>query len=231
VRKMPAIERKYVTPGELIAEGSYRPIGNVIRIKDKFYSTKVGLAEISREGIRVIPLSGPYIPRVDDLVIGKIVDFSAFSWEVDINSCFFAYLSAQNVFGKDFSPDRESLLRKFAIGDLIYAKIIAYDRTRNPLLSVSGPGLGRIPKGEVVKISPAKVPRLIGKKGSMIKTIESATNCKLIIGQNGIVLIMGPPDGVLLATQAIRMVESEAHLAGLTKNIQNFLSKYKEVGS
>ncbi|MEM3069157.1 MAG: KH domain-containing protein, partial [Nitrososphaerales archaeon] len=72
------------------------------------------------------------------------------------------------------------------------------------------------------------VPRLIGKKGSMIKTIESATNCKLIIGQNGIILIVGPPDGILLATQAIKMVESEAHLAGLTKNIQSFLSKYKE---
>jgi len=228
---MPEIERKYVTPGELIVEGSYKPISNVIRIKDKFYATKVGLAEISNEGIRVIPLSGPYIPRVEDLVIGKIVDYSAFSWEVDINSCFFAYLPAQSVFGKEFSPDVESLLRKFSIGDLIYAKITAYDRTRNPLLNVSGPGLGRIPKGEIVKISPAKIPRLIGKKGSMIKTIESATNCKLIIGQNGIILIVGPPDGVLLATQAIRMVESEAHLAGLTKNIQNLLSESKEVQS
>ncbi|MGB9659363.1 MAG: exosome complex RNA-binding protein Rrp4 [Nitrososphaerales archaeon] len=225
---MPEVERKYVTPGELIAEGNYKSISNVIRINNRFYATKVGLAEISREGIRVIPLTGPYIPRVDDLVIGKIVDFSAFSWEVDINSCFFAYLSAQSVFGKEFSPDRESLLKKFSIGDLIYAKVIAYDRTRNPLLSVSGPGLGRIPKGEVVRISPAKVPRLIGKKGSMIKTIESATNCKLITGQNGIILIVGPPDGILLATQAIKMVESEAHLAGLTKNIQSFLSKYKE---
>ncbi|MGQ9468901.1 MAG: exosome complex RNA-binding protein Rrp4 [Nitrososphaerales archaeon] len=228
---MPKVERKYVTPGELIAEGSYKPISNVIRIKDKFYATKVGLAEISHEGIRVIPLSGPYIPRVEDLVIGKIVDYSAFSWEVDINSCFFAYLPAQSVFGRDFSPDRESLLKKFPIGDLIYAKVTAYDRTRNPLLSVSGPGLGHIPKGEIVKISPAKIPRLIGKKGSMIKTIESATNCKLIIGQNGIILIVGPPDDVLLATQAIRMIESEAHLAGLTKNIQNLLSKSKEVQS
>ncbi len=225
---MPEVERKYVTPGELIAEGNYKSTSNVIRIRNKFYATKVGLAEISHEGIRVIPLTGPYIPRVDDLVIGKIVDFSAFSWEVDINSCFFAYLSAQSVFGKEFSPDRESLLKKFSIGDLIYAKVVAYDRTRNPLLSVSGPGLGRIPKGEVVRISPAKVPRLIGKKGSMIKTIESATNCKLIIGQNGIILMVGPPDGILLATQAIKMVESEAHLAGLTKNIQSFLSKYKE---
>ncbi|MCP8319165.1 MAG: exosome complex RNA-binding protein Rrp4 [Candidatus Methylarchaceae archaeon HK01B] len=223
------ISRKYVTPGELIVEGDYKPINNVIRVDDKFYATKIGLAEIGRGGIRVIPLSGPYIPRVDDLVIGKIVDYSAFSWEVDINSCFFAYLPAQNVFGRDFSPDRESLSKKFSIGDLIYAKVIAYNRTRDPLLSISGPNLGRIPKGEILKINSAKIPRLIGKKGSMIKTIESATNCKLIIGQNGIILITGPHDGILLANRAIKMVESEAHLASLTNKVQNFLSESKEV--
>jgi len=224
-----AITRKYVIPGELIVKGDYKSLSNVIKLDDNFYATKVGLAEINRGGIRVIPLCGPYIPRIDDLVIGKIVDHSAFSWEVDINSCFFAYLPAQNVFGRDFSPDCESLLKKFPIGDLIYAKVFAYDRTRDPLLSIQGPNLGRIPKGEIVKINSAKIPRLIGKKGSMIKTIESSTNCKLIIGQNGIILITGPPDGILLATQAIKMVEFEAHLASLTTKIQTFLSKSMEV--
>ncbi len=224
-----AFKRRYVTPGEFVAEGDYKTINNVIRVGDKYYSTKIGLAEMSQGGIRVIPLSGPYIPRVNDLVIGKIVDHSAFSWEVDINSCFFAYLLAQNVFGRDFSPDRESLLKKFPIGSLIYAKVLAYDRTRDPLLSISGPNLGHIPKGEIIKINSAKIPRLIGKKGFMIKTVESATNCKLIIGQNGIILITGPPDGILLATQAIKMVESKAHMASLTKNIQNFLSESKGV--
>ncbi len=63
----------------------------------------------------------------------------------------------------------------------------------------------------------------------MIKTIESATNCKLIIGQNGIILITGPHDGILLANRAIKMVESEAHLASLTNKVQNFLSESKEV--
>jgi len=226
---MSEVKRKYVTPGELIATGNYRPISNVIKVNDNFYAIKIGLAEISHEGIRVIPLSGPYIPKVDDLVIGKVVDYSAFSWEVDINSCFFAYLPAQSVFGRNFSPDRESLPERFSIGDLIYAKVVTYDRTRNPILSISGHGLGRVPKGEMIKIGPAKVPRLIGKKGSMIKTIESATNCRLIIGQNGIILIVGPPDGVLLATQAIRMVESEAHLASLMKDIQSLLSGSREV--
>ncbi|MEE9585608.1 MAG: RNA-binding protein, partial [Nitrososphaerales archaeon] len=119
---MSEIKRKYVIPGELVTEGKYNRTTNVFRVDDKFYSTRVGMAEVSSDSVRVIPLSGPYIPRVDDLVVGKIVDYSAFAWEVNIDSCFSAYLLAQSVFGRDYSPARDSLTSKFAIGDVILAK-------------------------------------------------------------------------------------------------------------
>jgi exosome complex component RRP4 len=226
---MPEVKRKYVIPGELITEGNYRPLANVVKRGNKFYSTRIGLAEFGQEGVRVIPLSGPYIPRVDDLVIGKIVDYSAFVWEVDINSCFMAYLPAKNVYGRNFTPGQESLVKRFDIGDLIAAVVTAFDRTRDPILSVSGPGLGKITKGEVVKIAPTKVPRLIGKKGSMIRTIESGTGCKLTIGQNGVIVVVGRPEGIIKAVKAIKLVEEEAHLADLTQKVQAMLG-VKEVG-
>lgn len=219
------IKRKYVIPGELVIEGKYKRTSNVFRVDDKFFSTRVGMAEVTSDSVRVIPLTGPYIPRADDLVIGKIVDYSAFSWEVDINSCFFAYLPAQMVFGRDYSPAREELTRKFAIGDMITAKVFAFDRTRDPLLSVSGPGLGRINRGEVVRISPTKVPRVIGKKGSMIRTVESGTNCRLTVGQNGLIVISGPTEGILKAISAVKLIEKEAHTADLTQKVQELLSK------
>lgn len=226
---MPDVKRKYVIPGELITEGSYRPLANVVKRGNRFYSTRVGLAEFSQEGVRVIPLTGPYIPRVDDLVIGKIVDYSAYAWEVDINSCFLAYLPAKNVYGKNFTPGQEKLVKKFDIGDLIAAVVTAFDRTRDPILSVSGQGLGKLTKGEVVKISPTKVPRLIGKKGSMIRTIESGTGCRLTIGQNGVIVVVGRPEGVIKAVKAIKLVEEEAHLADLTQKVQAMLG-VKESG-
>jgi len=228
--KMPEVKRKYVIPGELITEGNYRPLANVIKRGNKFYSTRIGLAEFGQEGVRVIPLTGPYIPRVDDLVIGKIVDYSAFVWEVDINSCFMAYLPAKNVYGKNFTPGQESLVKKFDVGDLIAAVVTAFDRTRDPILSVSGPGLGKITKGEVVKIAPTKVPRLIGKKGSMIKTIEAGTGCKLTIGQNGVIVVVGRPEGIIKAVKAIKLVEEEAHLADLTRKVQAMLGVKVEGG-
>ncbi len=220
---MPEVKRRYVIPGEIVARGNVRADLNVVRVGDKLVATRVGMAEVGHDTARVVALSGPYIPRIDDLVVGKVIDYSAFAWEVDINSCFFGILPAASVFGRDYSPAKDSLTDKLKVGDMIAARIIAFDRTRDPLLSISGPGLGRIPRGQVVRISPAKVPRLIGKKGSMIKSIEVGTHCRMLIGQNGVVIIVGAVEDALKAASAVNLVEQEAHSADLTEKVQAML--------
>jgi exosome complex component RRP4 len=222
---MQEIKRRYVVPGDKIADGNFRPLMNVIRAGNSIIATRIGIAETGREGIKVIPLSGIYIPRVNDIVIGKIVDHSSLSWEVDVNSCFSAHLPAQDVFGRDFSPARDDMGRQLAVGDLIAARIIAFDRTRDPMLTVQDKDLGKIPHGELLKISATRVPRLIGKRGSMIQTIEQATQTRVLIGQNGIIVVMGRnSDGVKLAMRAIKMVEDEAHTANLTQRVKTLLN-------
>jgi exosome complex component RRP4 len=74
-----------------------------------------------------------------------------------------------------------------------------------------------------VKISPAKVPRLIGKKGSMIKSIEAGTHCRMLIGQNGVVIIVGASEDTIKAARAVNLVEQEAHSADLTEKVQAML--------
>jgi exosome complex component RRP4 len=222
---MQEIKRKYVVPGDKIIEGNFRPLMNVTRTGNSIFATRIGIAEATRDGIKVIPLSGVYIPRVNDIVIGKIVDHSSLSWQVDISSCFSAHLPAQDVFGRDFSPARDDMSRQLAIGDLVTARIMAFDRTRDPMLTLQDKDLGKIPKGEFLKISATRVPRLIGKRGSMIQTIEQATQTRILIGQNGIVVVSGRnPDGTQLAIRAIKMVEEEAHTSNLTQRIKAFLN-------
>jgi exosome complex component RRP4 len=222
---MQEVKRRYVVPGDKIIEGSFRPLMNVIKVGNSIIATRIGIAETGRDGVKVIPLSGVYIPRVNDIVIGKITDHSSLSWEVDINSCFSGHLPAQDVFGRDFSPARDDMGRQLATGDLIAARIIAFDRTRDPMLTIQDKDLGKIPRGELLKISPTRVPRLIGKRGSMIQTIEQATQTRILIGQNGIVVVMGRnSDGVKLAMRAIRMVEEEAHTANLTQRVKVLLN-------
>jgi exosome complex component RRP4 len=219
------LKRKYVIPGDKIVDGNFRPLMNVIRVGDSIISTRIGIAEAGRDGIKVIPLSGVYIPRVNDIVIGKIIDRSSLSWDVDINSCFSAHLPAQDVFGRDFSPARDDMNRELATGDLITARIMAFDRTRDPMVTIQDRDLGKIPRGESLKISATRVPRLIGKRGSMIQTIEQATQTRVLIGQNGIVVVTGrSPEGIELSVKAIKMVEDEAHTSNLTQRIKALLN-------
>ena len=72
--KCKKLKRRYVIPGDKIIEGNYKPLMNVMKSGDYLISTRVGIAEAGKDGVKVIPLSGVYIPRVNDLVIGKVID-------------------------------------------------------------------------------------------------------------------------------------------------------------
>ena len=217
-------KRKYVIPGDVITTGPFRPEQNVILEGDKIISTTIGISEIYDDSVKVITLTGKYIPKIDDLVIGKINSHTSLSWELDINSCYVGFLPAQDVFGRDFSAHADELSSKLKTGDLVAARIANFDRTRDPLVTISDRDLGKIDSGVLVKISPSKVPRLIGKKGSMIQMIEMATDAAVTIGQNGwVVISCESPEGLLKAKKAIEMVNEKAHVANLTDQIKDML--------
>ncbi|NQV39622.1 MAG: KH domain-containing protein [Nitrosopumilus sp.] len=217
-------KRKYVIPGDVITTGPFRPEQNVILEGDKIISTTIGISEIYDDVVKVITLTGKYIPKIDDLVIGKINSHTSLSWELDINSCYVGFLPAQDVFGRDFSAHADELSSKLKTGDLVATRIANFDRTRDPLVTISDRDLGKIDSGVLVKISPSKVPRLIGKKGSMIQMIEMATDAAVTIGQNGwVVISCESPEGLLKAKKAIEMVNEKAHVANLTDQIKEML--------
>jgi len=117
------------------------------------------------------------------------------------------------------------------VGDMVLAQVLAFDRTRDPLLTIKGPGLGKISNGRVVQIAAAKIPRLIGRKGSMISMLKRETGCQITVGQNGIALVWGKsPEAEELAVEAIYMVEREAHTRGLTDRIREMIAKNNVVG-
>ena len=217
-------KKRHVIPGEVIVSGSYRAEQNTVLQGDKVLATSIGLSDVHDGSVRVIPLTGGYYPKDDDLVIGKIISHSAMSWEVDINSCYSGMLPATDVFGRDFSSHSDDLSSKLRKGDLIATRIVNSDKTRDPLLTISGRELGKIDDGELVEISPSKVARLIGKRGSMIQMIESATRAQITIGQNGLIVIAcEDSDGLLRAINAVELVEEKAHVADLTDRISEML--------
>ena len=222
-------KRKYVIPGDVVTTGPFRPEQNVILEGNKIISTTIGISEIYDDSVKVIPLTGKYIPKINDLVIGKVISHTSLSWELDINSCYVGFLPAQDVFGRDFSAHADELATKLKSGDLVAARIANFDRTRDPLVTISDRDLGKIDSGDLITISPSKVPRLIGKRGAMIQMIEMATDAAITIGQNGwVVVSCESPEGLLKAKKAIEMVNEKAHVANLTDQVKEMLESKGE---
>ena len=222
-------KRQLVTPGDLLAEDNYIAGDNTYEDNGKIYASRVGLIDYEVRKVYVVALKAFYVPFVGDTVIGKIVEVGTGGWMVDINAPYLAMLRASDVIDRPFKPRTSDLPSIFDVGDLIIAKIFAYDRTRDPLLTIREPGLGKIMRGQLVEITPTKIPRLIGRKGSMISTIKKETACQVTIGQNGLLLISGKtPEDERLAVMAIHKVEEESHTSGLTDRVTEMLRKEKE---
>ncbi len=223
-------DRQLVTPGDLLAEGEYK-IGNpaaVYRKGNKYYAAVIGLAQVSDDTVNVIPLEGFYYPNPGDVVVGVIVNVGITNWEVDIRAPFTAILYAADALGRPVNPAKEDLTHYLDVGDIIVAKIEAFDRTRNPVLTIRGKGLGKVNEGAIVEISPVKVPRVIGKKASMLQTLQKETGCDITVGKNGRIIIKcRNPDMQEILVLAIRKIERESHIPGLTDRIKEFILKEK----
>ena len=215
-------ENQFVLPGDVIVTGDYRPEQNVILEGNKLMSTAIGFSEIKDDLVTVTPLTGLYTPKTDDLVIGKIVSHNALSWQVDINSYYSGILTASDIFGKDYSPSRDDLSLKLKTGDIILARI-ANVNSRDPLITIIGENLGKIDSGELIKISPTKIPRLTG---SMIQTIEASTNATITVGQNGLIILKcDNSTGLKKSIASIKMIGMAQYDANLEQKIQKFLDE------
>jgi exosome complex component RRP4 len=219
--------RDIVVPGDLLYDGRVRSGDNTYKEDEKVFSTSVGLVNYSKDRVSVIALEGGYVPLVGDLVIGKIIDIELGQWLVDIEGPQDAILTTNGAIDKPFRTNLD-MTRILDVGDMIVAKIVDLDRDRTPILSILGRDLGKINDGFTIKITPSKIPRLIGKKGSMINMILRETRCGVTIGQNGLVLINGRNrEDEELVVKVIRKVEGEAHTTGLTNRIQEYLREIK----
>ena len=212
-------DKNLVIPGQILADDEYYPGRGTFKENGKVCSSLIGLVSLRNKKIRVIPLKSKYVPKKGDVVIGKINDVRFSMWDVDINSPYSGILPAFEVFGRD----KKELNKVYDVGDVLFLRVIDVDEVKKAKLGLKGRGLGKFKGGIIVDISPTKVPRLIGKKGSMINMIKNKTNCKIVVGQNGLVWVKGNEDMEQLTREIIHTIEVEAHTSGLTNKIKNKL--------
>ncbi|MFH1972261.1 MAG: exosome complex RNA-binding protein Rrp4 [archaeon] len=223
-------DKQIVVPGDILAEGmDYLPSYGATRDNDKIVSMQVGLASINGRVIKIIPLSGRYVPKKDDTVIGYVKDLTFSSWFIDVGYAYDGNLNMKEA-TSDFIERGASLSKYFKPGDILITKIVNVTKEKAIDLSMKGPGLRKITSGKVIEITPSKVPRVVGKQGSMISMIKEKTGCSIFAGQNGRIWISGEnPEMELVATKAINLIDERSHVTGLTDLVKEFLdSNVKE---
>lgn len=214
-------DKEIVIPGDVLADEEYHAGRGTFREDNKICSSLVGLVAIRDKKISVIPLQSKYIPRRGDVVIGEITDIRFSMWNLDINSPYSGFLPASDVFGKE----KRELNKTFDVGDVLFLRVVDVDEVKKVKLGLKGRGLGKFRGGILINITPTKVPRLIGKKGSMINMIKDETHCDVVVGQNGVVWVKGEPSMERVAEKVIKMIEEQAHTSGLTDRVREMLSE------
>lgn len=227
INKLSVKNKDIVVPGEILAEGMGNLPGHgTYREGEKIIAGRVGLVSIISRTIKLIPLSGKYIPRKGDVIICKVIDVGFSGWRVDTNSAYSAMLSIKDA-TSNFIVRGADLTKYYEIGSYIVCKITNVTSQKLVDVTMKGPGLRKLKGGRIIGVNTNKVPRIIGKEGSMINMIKDATGCNITVGQNGLIWINGKPEQELIAVQAIKKIEEESHLSGLTDRIKDFLNKAK----
>jgi exosome complex component RRP4 len=218
-------DKDVVVPGEVLAEGmNYLPGHGTYRVNDKVLANRLGLLVIEGKVLKTLPLAGRYLPKVYDVVIGKVIDILMSGWRFEINSPYSAVLPLKDA-SFAYIPKGADLSRYFELDD--YAVVKVTNVTSQNLVDVTckGPGLHKLRGGRIIHVNTHKVPRIIGKKGSMVSMIKRATDCSIIVGQNGVAWISGQPEMEVITVNAVQMIEEHSHISGLTEKVKDYLEK------
>ena len=217
--------KQIIMPGDPIEVADRKPRNGVYKCGDqKYCSEYFGILQESEQFVDVVPFYGKYQPRRNDRVIGKVIEIGPSMWVVDISSTYTTLLHMNDVPWRVSSGE---LKRYMKVGDYVYAKILSINEIKESWISMQDVGLRKLEGGTVISLPAPKVPRVIGKGGNMVNMIKDATLTKIMVGQNGIMWLDGVPENVIIAIEAIRIVEREAHTVGLTDRVSKFLEERK----
>ena len=218
-------EKSIVVPGEEIAEGmDFLPGNGTYRDNEQIKAKLMGMLRVDNNILKVIPLSGVYMPKKGDKIIAKVTDILMAGWRFELNSPYEAMLPLKDA-SSDYIERGSDLKKYFDIDDYVFTEITGVSTQKLVDITMKGPMFKKLRGGRIIKINTHKVPRVIGKQGSMIGLIKKYTGCNIIIGQNGLIWLNGEPEGESIAYKAIKLVEEKSHTSGLTDEVEKLLKK------
>jgi len=216
----PSGERILVLPGEELPAHGLKPGPGTYRTGGKVYASVLGLLSTHPPVVQVIPLSGRYIPKPRDLVIGTVTDVQGTFWLLDIGAPRWAPL---HMTGTPWKVDIGDTERFLHVGDAVAVEVENLDPTGRIGVTMMGDNLGKLEGGTIVHVSPARIPRVVGRGGSMIQMITRHTGAQIVVGQNGRIWVNGSPDAIRRVAAVLRLIDENGHRSGLTERVESYL--------
>ncbi len=214
-----------LVPGEEI-KWDGKIVGEVYKEGERVYPKFVSTVRVSEDTLRVIPLSKVYIPKRNDFVIGIVKELAPIGWVIDINSPYKGILPVRELKKPILNPLEVDLTKVLRPGQVIFAKVISVSKLGTATLSMKDEKAKRL-RGVLIKINPAKVARIIGKGGSLVKMFKEYLKVTVTVGQNGYVVVYGKDlETVEFVIDLIKYVEKYSHRKGLTDYVKEQLEKY-----
>jgi exosome complex component RRP4 len=219
--KPPRSEPKVlVLPGDEIPDRGLQPGSGTYRVGKRLFASVMGYATWREPFVQIVPFAGRYVPKPHDVIVGVVQDVQKTFYLLDIDASRWAPLHTS---GTPWEPGPGELDQYLRIGDAVLVAVENLDATGKIGVTMKGDDLGKLSGGTILTISPAKIPRVIGKGGSMIHTITRLTGTRVAVGQNGRIWVEGTPDGIQRVRECFRIIEEEGQRPGLTERIEGFL--------
>jgi exosome complex component RRP4 len=200
------MSKEIVVPGELLTTESKQIGVHTFAREGKIFADCLGIKNESHDRISVVPLRGKYVPVENDVIIGVVKNEKFAGYDIEINSFYPSFVSNKDM--------REPL----KVGSVISAKIVKVTEMNEAELGM----VRSLSDGEVVSVTPVKVPRIIGKNASMLNAVKNGTGSTIMVGRNGLVWING--GNTQVAAETILRIEEYSHAENLTHDIQCFLA-------
>lgn len=210
-------------PGDLLDDtGEFKGGSGTYTREDRLYAKRMGIKSVRDKEISIVALGGVYDPAPGDLVIGIVLEHGPSNWLLDINAPYPAPMHVNEVPWKVGFAETSEFLEA---GDAVLCKVLFVDEMKKIQATMNDRNLRKLEGGALIEVEPSRVPRVIGRGGSMLNMIKKFTDVWLFVGQNGRIWLGGEEESVALAIEAIRKIERESHIQGLTERMKAFLEE------
>ncbi len=216
----PRGDRILVLPGEEIPSEGLKPGAGTYRVGGTIYASVLGLLQRRPPFVQVVPLSGRYLPKPGDVVIGVVTDVQTTFWLLDIGAPRWAPLHMTGTPWQIEVGETEKYLR---VGDAVLVQVESLEATGRIGVTMQGERLGKLDGGTIVRVSPARIARVVGRDGSMIETITRHTGAQVMVGQNGRIWVNGDPEAIRRVSAVLQMIEEHGQRSGLTGRVESYL--------